>query len=157
MFLFNVVLVLALLAFVGLGLKDGFIVGMGRVFGTVVGFLAARAWYAAVAKMLFFLPDSWAKIVAFMLIFVLVTRILGWIFSALDKTYKFLAKLPFMKSANSLLGGVLGFVEGLVIIGGAVWFVRVFSIPAFLVNYANNSGVASWVFWSFNKLLWIIL
>lgn len=157
MFLFNVILVLALIAFVGLGLKDGFIYGLGRILGVIIGFLAARAWYVSAAKIIFFLPDSWAKIFAFILIMMLVTRIVGWIFKALDKTYKFLAKLPFMKSANSLLGGILGFVEGITIIGACVWFVRTFSIPEFLVVYSHNSWVATWIHGVFVKLLGILL
>ena len=157
MFIFNVILVLALIAFIGLGLKDGFIYGLGRILGVILGFVAARAWYVPAAKLIFFLPDSWARIVAFMLLMTLVTRIIGWIFKTLDKTYKFLAKLPFMKSANSLLGGILGFVEGIVIIGACVWFVRTFSTPQFLVPFAINSSVTGWIYGAFTKLLWAIL
>lgn len=87
---------------------------------------------------------------------VLVTRLVGWIFMALDKTYRFLAKLPFMKSANSLLGGLLGFVEGIVLIGACVWFVKTFSIPPFLTVYANGSA-ANWIYGAFSKLLGILL
>jgi uncharacterized membrane protein required for colicin V production len=158
MALFNIVLLLILLAFVGLGLKDGFIVSLGRIVGAIIGFVAARAWYVAASPLLSWLmPDSWAKVLAFLLIFMLVDRLMGWIFGALDKTYDFLAKIPFMKSANHVIGAVVGLIEGIVVMGGVIWVIKAFNILPFAIPYLNGAPVARAVYYIFMGLLWVLL
>lgn len=158
MLLFNIILVLALLAFIGSGLKDGFIYALGRIVGSVVGFLVARAFYVQLAVVFSpFMPTGWAKVIAFLLIFMLVTRVMGWIFKALDKTFNFIAIIPFMKSINHALGGILGFLEGMIIIGGLIWVVKTFNLIPSAMVYINGSAVAGWIFSGFNKVLGILL
>ncbi|MBU2565968.1 CvpA family protein [Patescibacteria group bacterium] len=158
MTLFNLVLLLLLLAFIGLGLKDGFIVALGRIVGAVIGFVAARAWYVAAAPLLTWLmPEGWAKIAMFLIIFVLVDRLMGWIFSALDKTYDFLAKIPFMKSANHLIGALVGLIEGIVVMGGVIWVIKTFKIIPFVVTYLDQSIIATAIYKVFLGLLGILL
>ncbi len=156
--LFNIVLFLALLAFIGQGLKDGFIFSLGRITGAVIGFLAARAWYAGLSVVFApFMPATWAKVVAFVLIFALASWAMGLIFKSLDKTYNFLARLPLMKSANNLLGAFLGLIVGIIIIGGIIWIIKTFNLLPFLSTYLTNSIVAIWIHKAFTSLLWILL
>jgi len=156
--LFNLVLILILLAFVGLGLKDGFIVALGRIVGAIIGFVAARTLHAPFSIILsWLLPNNWAKTIMFLIIFVLVDRLMGWIFSALDKTYHFLAKLPFMKSANHIIGAFVGLLEGFVIIGGLMWIIKTFNLFSFVIPYLDSSIVSATVYKIFLGLLWILL
>ncbi len=158
MALFNIVLLLILLAFVGLGLKDGFIVSLGRIVGAIIGFLAARAWYVAASPLLsWLLPDSWSKTLMFLIIFLIVDRLMGWVFGALDKTYDFLAKLPFMKSANHLLGAIVGLIEGIVIMGGVFWIIRTFNLLPFAIPYIETAPIAKLISKIFMGLLWVLL
>ncbi len=158
MALFNIVLLLILLAFIGLGLKDGFIVSLGRIVGAIIGFVAARAWYVAASPLLsWLLPESWSKVIAFLLIFMLVDRLLGWVFGALDKTYNFIAMIPFMKSANHLIGAIVGFIEGIVIMGGVIWLIKTFNILPFAIPYVDGATVAQIIYKGFMSLLWILL
>jgi uncharacterized membrane protein required for colicin V production len=158
MTLFNIVLLLILLAFVGLGLKDGFIVSLGRIIGAVLGFLAARAWYVAASPLLSWLfPDSWAKMLMFLIIFVIVDRLMGWAFGALDKTYDFLARIPFMRSANHVIGAIVGLIEGIVITGGVIWLIKTFNILPFAIPYIESAPIAQLIYKSFMGLLWILL
>ncbi len=158
MTLFNIVLLLILLAFVGLGLKDGFIVSLGRIIGAILGFLAARSWYIVAFPLLsWLLPESWAKMFMFIIIFVIVDRLMGWIFGALDKTYDFLARIPFMRSANHIIGAVVGFIEGIVITGGIIWLIKTFNIIPSVSSYINSSVIAQLIYKFFLGLLWILL
>jgi uncharacterized membrane protein required for colicin V production len=158
MTLFNIVLLLILLAFVGLGLKDGFIVSLGRIVGAIIGFVAARAWYVAASPLLsWLLPESWSKVLMFLIIFMLVDRLLGWAFGALDKTYDFIALIPFMKSANHVIGAIVGFIEGIVVMGGVIWLIKTFNILPFAVTYIDSAPVAQLVYKGFMGLLWILL
>lgn len=158
MLLFNIILVLALLAFIGSGLKDGLIYALGRIVGSVVGFLVARAFYVQLAVVFSpFMPIGWAKVIAFLLIFMLATRVMGWIFKALDKTFNFIAIIPFMKSINHALGGVLGFLEGMIIIGGLIWVIKTFNLIPSAMVYINGSSISSWIYTGFIKVLGILL
>jgi len=158
MALFNIVLLLILLAFVGLGLKDGFIVSLGRIVGAIIGFVAARAWYVAASPLLsWLLPESWSKVIAFLLIFILVDRLLGWVFGALDKTYDFIAMIPFMKSANHIIGAIVGFIEGIVVMGGVIWLIKTFNLLPFAIPYLDGTMVGQIIYKGFMGLLWILL
>jgi len=157
MLLFNIVLVLIILAFIGLGLKDGFIYSFGRIVGAIIGFVAARAWYFPAAQIFSKTPSAWTKVIVFLFIFLLITRLLGWVFKTLDATYKFIAKLPFMKSFNSLLGALLGFIESLVILGGFFWFNLTFSLLPFLNVYIAGSSMANWIYKAFTFMLGLLL
>lgn len=158
MLLFNIILLLALLAFIGSGLRDGIIHALGRIVGLVIGFLAAKAFYADVAKILSpFLSGGWGQLISFLLVFILTVRLIGFIVRSLDKTYNLLAKLPFMKSLNHALGGILGFLEGMTIIGGGLWLVKTFVLIPSLLSYINNSSLATWIYNGFIKLLGILV
>lgn len=158
MLLFNIILILALLGFIGTGLKDGLIFALGRIIGAVVGFLIAKTFYVEVAVVLSpFLPNNWARIFAFLIIFMLATRVMGWIFGALDKTFHFIAIIPFLKSINHALGGFLGFLEGMIIIGGLIWFFKTFNIIPSAMTYINGSFMANWIYGAFTKVLGLLL
>ena len=158
MLLFNIILVLSLLAFIGSGLKDGLIYALGRMVGAVVGFLVAKALYIQLAVVFSpFMPSGWAKVIAFFLIFIVATRVMGWIFKALDKTFHFIAIIPFMKSINHALGGVLGFLEGMLVIGGLIWVIKTFNLIPSAMIYINGSSIASWIYTGFTKILWLLL
>lgn len=158
MLLFNIILILALIAFVGSGLKDGLIYALGRIVGAVIGFLIAKYFYIQLAVVFSpFMPTGWARVIAFLLIFMLVTRIMGWIFSALDKTFNFIAIIPFMKSINHVLGAFLGFLEGILVIGGLIWIIKTFNLIPSAMIYINGSSIATWIFTGFTKVLWLLL
>lgn len=158
MLLFNIILVLALIGFVGSGLKDGLIYALGRIVGAVVGFLVAKAIYIQLAVIFSpFMPLGWAKVIAFLIIFMLVVRVMGWIFKSLDKTFNFIAIIPFMKSINHVLGAFLGLLEGVLVIGGLIWIIKTFNLIPTAMVYVNGSSVATWIYTAFTKILWILL
>lgn len=158
MLLFNIILVLILLGFIGSALSDGFIKSLGRIIGAIIGFLIAKALYVQFGSLLaVIMPVGWARFFAFLIIFMVAVRVMGWVFGAFDKTYNFLARLPFMKSANHILGGVLGFIEGIIVLGGLIWIVKTFKLIPSLVYYVNGSTVSAWIFAIFNKVLGILI
>lgn len=157
MLLFNIILILILLGFVAAGLKDGFVIALGRLLGAVLGFLAAKAWYMPVAMFFSKTPSGWVMVICFILIFMLIIRLTGLLFKALDATYKFLALLPFMKSINKLFGGVLGLLEGVMFMGGLIWVNLTFSPLLFLVPYLTGSVVASLIYKTFMAFMWLLL
>lgn len=158
MLLVDIILLVALLGFVGAGAKDGFVHTLGRLVGAVIGFVAARAWSLKAAPVLsVFLPSGWARLVAFIIIFIVITRLVGFVFKLADGAFRILSILPFLKSINSLIGGVLGLVEGFIIIGGAIYLILTFNLEPNLVAWLKGSSVTPYVQKVFQTLLGILL
>ena len=158
MLLLNIILVIALLGFVGTGLKDGFIHTLGRIVGAILGFLAARAWSIGLAPLFaIVLPYGWARLVAFLVILLIVTRLVGWLFKLADGAFRIISFIPFLKSINNVLGAILGIVEGILVLGGTMWTLINFNLIANATNYINQSTIAHWILIAFQKALAFVL
>lgn len=156
--LIDVILALALLGFVGAGVKDGFIHALGRLIGSILGFVAASAWSVKMAGALsIFMPIGWARFLSFLVIFILITRLAGLAFALVDGVFRVISILPFLKSINNLLGGILGFFEGTILIGGAIYLVVTFKLIPSLAALFARSTVASWINTVFHALLGLLL
>lgn len=158
MLLLNILLIIALLGFVGAGMKDGFVHTLGRLVGSVLGFVMARSWSIVVGSFLsIFLPSGWSRFIAFILVFVLVTRLVGFVFKLADGAFRVLSIIPFLKSINNFLGGVLGVLEGIILLGGSIWIVLNFNLVPWLTNMLDDSLVANAIEKVFNLLLSFVL
>lgn len=158
MLLTNILLAVLVIGFIGAGMKDGFIETLGRLVGAVLGFLAARAWSLPVASFLgAFVPLGWSRLIAFIVIFLVITRLVGFGFQLVDGAFRILSVLPFLKSINSLLGAALGFIEGLILVGGVIYLVTTFKLIPWLSTLFASSVVAAWILKTFNILLGVLL
>lgn len=125
MTLFDLVIVLILFIFVATGYRLGFIHTLGALLGTVFGVLIAGQYYPELAVKLvkLFLGDLvTAKIVAFLVVFVIVNRLIGIVFWIIDKVFHVLHFIPFVKLLNHVAGALLGFVEGVIVLGVTLYF-----------------------------------
>lgn len=124
----DLILLILLVFGVLVGLKRGFILQVFHLAGFIIAFIVAAKYYDLIAPRLVLwvpypdLPEdaSWAvflgetsvetafyNAIAFLIIFFAVKIILHIIASMLD----FVAELPILRSVNTLLGGLFGFVE----------------------------------------------
>ncbi len=158
MLLTNIVLALILLGFLGAGLKDGFVQTLGRLVGAVLGIIAGRMWSLQLSAFLSpFMPAGWARLIAFILIFLVATRLVGFAFKIVDGVYKVLSFIPFLKSINALLGAILGLLEGFMMMGAAIWLVVTFKLIPSVVALLTASAVAMWILHTFQTVLGILL
>ena len=158
MLLTNIILAIALLGFVGTGMKDGFIQTAGRLVGAVIGFIAARAWYVMVSPFFaWIMPKGWADFIAFFLVFAVITRLCGWAMKLVDGAYNLLAIIPFVKTFNSLFGAIVGFFEGVIIVGGCIYLIETFKLIPSISVLLLGSVVAAWILKAFTLLLGILL
>lgn len=158
MLIFNVILVLALVGFIGAGFKDGFVHTAGRLIGAVIGFVLARSFSIAGGSFLsIFLPAGWARLLAFLFIFMFVTQIVGFLFKLADGVFKIISVIPFVKTINNILGAILGIVEGFIVIGGTLWVITNFDLVPFVTNLVETSQLASFIQATFETLLGILL
>jgi uncharacterized membrane protein required for colicin V production len=156
--LLDIILVVILLGYIGQGWKDGFIHTAGRVVGAVLGFILARSWSLSIAFIFqILLPAGWARFIAFIAIFILVNRLVGWAFKLAESAFKIISFIPFLKSINNLLGAILGIFEGFIILGGCIWVIENFDLVAQLKTWIEGSHVAPFVSHVFQLLLGVLL
>lgn len=117
---FDIVLLVILAAFTFSGLSKGLIRLLGRIAGLIIGayiashyYLLVYQWGADFAKG----HDSIGKVVAFILLFIVVTRLIYFVFFLIEKFFNFIAIIPGSKYINNILGGLLGFLEGSLFLG----------------------------------------
>lgn len=154
MLILNIILIVAFLGFIGAGMKDGFVQTLGRLVGAVLGFIVARAWSISLASLFTsFLPYGWARFVAFLLLFVLVNRLVGFAFKLAEGAFHLISFIPFLKSINTLLGAIVGAVEGLILLGGAIWVLITLNLVPWLKVMLQASPVAQVIYKIFQFLL----
>lgn len=116
----DIILVILLSLSLYSGLRKGLIRSLGRIFGIIIGAYVASNFY-----LLFFdwassfinINESLGKILAFIILFILVTKLIHIIFYLIEKAFNLLAVIPGSKYINNILGGALGLLEGALFLG----------------------------------------
>jgi uncharacterized membrane protein required for colicin V production len=148
----TIIVLLALIAFSANGFKAGSIETLGRVLGAVVGFIVAKSLVASVVGYVsHYISSDWAFLVSFLVIFLVVDSLVGWLFRLAEGLLKIFTRLPILKQINSFLGLILGFIEGIIVIGGADWLlersVKIASLSTF-----SNTAIVQWIKLAFSVL-----
>jgi len=148
MILFDLILLLVLGGFVLYGLWFGLINTLGVLVGTIAGaFLAAR-WYEPVADWAGFIfggHANLAKVVCFLILFVIINRLVGLLFWLIDKIFSFFKIIPFLSTINRLLGAVFGFLEGILVLGLTLFVAERYPLGDWFVNSLADSKVAHYL------------
>jgi membrane protein required for colicin V production len=127
----DIFLFLILLGFVYNGISKGFIKLLGRIVALVLGIILTSHLYIPIYLFLnqfFSLNESIAKISIFILTYIILNRIINWLFVLIEKVYKLLSIIPFTKFINKLLGAILGLLEGLLILSIIVHLFKSFNL-----------------------------
>jgi uncharacterized membrane protein required for colicin V production len=120
MSIFDIALVVILIGFTFSGLSKGLIRLLGRLVGLIIGAYISSHYYLLVfewGKNLAKGHDNIGKVVAFILLFIVVTRLIYFGFFLVEKFFNFIAIIPGSKYINNILGGLLGFLEGSLFLG----------------------------------------
>ena len=142
------ILILILFFFTFSGFWFGLIHALGVLVGTIVGVLVAGQyfeWLADLAQPIFGDNENLAKIVAFIVIFIIVNRLVGLLFWLLNKVFKTLSIIPFLKTINRLAGAIFGAVSGIILVAVLLVFGIKFPFAEFLLPAIENSQVADWL------------
>ncbi len=145
------ILDIALLAIVGGfvlgGIWLGFIHTLGSLVGVAAGAYVASQYYQPIADWGGFIwgEGNIGKAVTFLLVLTLVSRLIGLGFYLLDRAFEFISVIPFLKSINRLAGGLLGLLEGGLVVGLLIYFLAIYPINDWLAQQLAVSQVASWL------------
>lgn len=150
MLIIDVIILIILAGFVFYGLFFGLIRTVGSLLGVVGGLWLTLIFYLTVfdwVKNLFFGHELSGKIIVFIVLFILINRLVGFIFALLDRTFDLISIIPFLKTINRLAGAALGFIEGGLILGLALIFISQTAfagrldgskVAPFLVSYTQT-------------------
>lgn len=145
----DVILVVIFFAFV----FGGFALGLIRSVGALVG-LALGVW---VAGHYFMGPADWlapiiggngslAKIISFVVIFLIINQCVTLIFHLLDKAFNLLYIIPFVSSLNRLGGVILGAIEGVLTLGVIIYIIAKFAPESgFVTGTLDKSQIAHYL------------
>lgn len=147
--LIDVLLIAIILFFGAAGFFFGFIGSIGSLIGLFVGAWTAGKYFSPVADWLtpILLGHSdIAKVVAFILIFILINRIIGLVFYLIEKMFNIISLIPFLKSINRLAGLILGLVEGCLVMGLVIYALAKFTpVIPWLSDGLNKSIIAHYL------------
>lgn len=120
----DIVLIVIIGAFIFFGLFFGLVHTLGSLLGTIVGIIFASRLVDPTFETFGFLfgGGTVAKIIIFILIFFIITRLIGMVFWFVGKIFNVLAWIPFARSLDKLLGGLFGFVEGVIVVGVVLFY-----------------------------------
>ncbi|MBI4133160.1 CvpA family protein [Candidatus Uhrbacteria bacterium] len=141
----DVVLLLILMGFVLYGFWFGFIHALGGLVGVVLGTLFASRLYEPVAHWLAPLFDAHpntVRILAFSIAFILINRVVGFGFWVLERIFRIIAIIPFLKTINRLAGALFGFLEGAFVLGGILFILARFPIDVPWERQLQESNLA---------------
>lgn len=151
--LVDVILILIVFAFVAAGFGLGLVRSIGALIGLAVGAWVAGRYFMSVAEWLTPIlmgRESIAKVLAFILVFFIINRLVVLIFHFLSKGFDVLSFLPFAKTINRIGGVLLGLIEGVLTVGLLSYAIsKIVPDASFVTNNLDSSQTAHFlVSWS---------
>ncbi len=151
----DAVLILILFSFAFTGFWFGFIHMLGSFLSIVIAAVISGRYFDVVAAKLSFLfggYENLGKIITFIILFLLVTRVVGLVFWMINKLFNLLSVIPFLKTINRLGGATFGFVEGVVLSSLSLYLLVRFPINDALIQALADSRVAAYLLAVANKV-----
>ncbi len=151
----DMVLLLAIAGFAFTGFWFGLIHMAGSFIGIVIAAVISGKYFEFIAEKLSFLfggNENLGRVITFILIFVLVTRLVGVVFWLINKLFNLLSIIPFLKTFNRLGGAILGLVEGIVLTSLALFLLVRYPLGQTITNGLANSRVVEYLLDIANKV-----
>ncbi|MBI4406930.1 MAG: CvpA family protein [Candidatus Kerfeldbacteria bacterium] len=137
-----VIVVWLVIAFL-LGARLGLIYRIGHIIGLVVGIWLAFTYGMTVAS---WLGDSWGIRIAVVLFLIAgVAELGGLVATLLDKAFKIVSWLPFLKLANGIIGGIVSLLTHLVLLGIVLSFALTLPVDEQWLLAIEQSTLGPWL------------
>ncbi|MAF13414.1 MAG: hypothetical protein CMI53_00770 [Parcubacteria group bacterium] len=144
----DLILLLIIFIFISFGFALGLVQSIGALVGVVIGSWIAGLYYEPVGAWLepiLLGHGNTARVVAFIIIFVVINRATGLVFWFINKMFNIISIIPFTKSLNRILGALFGFLEGVLALGIILYFTSRFEISEWVTEILSGSNVALWL------------
>ncbi len=143
--LIDYILLAIIAGFAWIGLWSGFIHTLGSFLGVFLGATLAARYYVPIATAwdwIFFGNEKITKIVVFIIIFILISRAVGIIFWLFNKVFGVIKLFPFLGSLNKLLGAILGFLEGVLVLATVLFLINQYQVSPGIIEKLKDSQIA---------------
>lgn len=142
--LFDIVLLIIIGGFGLFGFWFGLIHTLGSLLGTIVGAYFASRWFETMAnwiKEIAGWEENWTDVIMFILAFIIINRLVGFLFWLVEKFFKNITELPFIASLNRFLGLFLGLFEGIITLGLIFFFIDKFPVGEMFMSWVSLSKI----------------
>jgi len=139
------IIIILLAGFLAYGWKSGLISVVGRIAGIFVGVFIAGQYYTNVADYfarISFGSEMLQNAIGFIVLFGIVSQLVGLVFYALDKVFNVVAIIPGLKSINRIAGAALGLIEGVLVMSVVLYIFYLFPFSSVLDGFIVNSSLA---------------
>jgi uncharacterized membrane protein required for colicin V production len=148
MLLIDIILLIILIGFIVNGWQMGLIKTLGALIGILVGIVLASHFFTELAYL--FTPifggrENLARIISFIVIFLVANGVIAMGIWLLRGTLKLLSFVPFVKLIDHVGGGVVGFVCGVFVLGIIIIVVDKYPIANFLTVYFEQSRIVPYI------------
>ncbi len=143
----DIVLLVIIGAFILFGFFFGFVHTLGSLIGSMIGiFLSTRLIDPVFDRFGFmFGGGQFGRIVLFIIVFFIISRLIGILFWFFGKIWDVLSFIPFAKTIDRFLGAIFGLVEGLVVIGVVIFYAMQVLPKDTLLAALQTSEVANYL------------
>ncbi len=142
---FDVALIVIIVLFGLFGFWFGVVQMFGSLLGMVLSIFLASRFYEPLAVWLSQLTawsGNFPRVVMFVIAFVVINRLIGFVFWIVTKALNLITRLPFLNSLNRILGLGLGVLEGALTVGVALYFIDRFPLAHYIMGAMANSRFA---------------
>ena len=148
-----------ILGFIIVGFKSGLIHTLGSLIGTLAGIYLASRYYEALASWLAHFTGwspNFVRVLTFIISFLVINRLVGVVFWVADRTFGLISRLPILTGFDRLLGAILGLLEGIIVVGIALFFITKFPPGEQFMKELDKSQIAPKII-TFTMFLWPLL
>ncbi|MFA5070684.1 MAG: CvpA family protein [Patescibacteria group bacterium] len=140
---FDGAILMAFLGFCWFGFWRGLIETAGSIVGIFLGVILASRWYDDLVAFFGLKDNMGVKIAAFIILLILISKLVGALVRLISKTFGAVAILPGFSLLNRLGGLFLGAVEGGLILGVILNFIKTISSGTVLAYTFENSQLVN--------------
>lgn len=141
----DIIILVVMALFVGIGVWRGFIYSIVSLIGTVLGIFLASRYFGPVADWLvehFSWAENLSRIIVFIIAFLLINQVVNILFWVLKKLSRWFNKVPLLGLANRLAGGIFGFLQAVIVIGFVFYFIERFPLHEGFMEMLASSTIA---------------
>lgn len=141
----DIVLLIIIGGFGLFGLWFGFIHTLGSLIGTLLGIYLGSRYYEPFATWLTGVTgwgENLSRIVMFAVAFIIINRLVGFLFWLLDRFFSLVTHLPFIRSIDRLFGLIFGIAEGIITVGFIIFFIERYPLSPVFMEKLSVSIVA---------------
>ncbi|MFH1314879.1 MAG: CvpA family protein [Candidatus Uhrbacteria bacterium] len=140
----DLILIIIIGGFVFYGAFFGFIHTLGSLIGAIIASVIASRIIDSVFEWVGYIFGGgvWARIILFIIIFLVLTKLIGLLFTMIEKIW---SVVPLGKSLNRLLGIIFGFIEGVIVVGVIIYFAMLYLPEEGVRSALEMSAVADYL------------